>query len=135
MAAARVIVDTGPLVGFIDTDDQWHGWARAQFAELPCPMLTSEAVLSEACYLLGHLSDRLLEMVQLNALEIEPLFPTQGARIRELMRRYAPRMQLADACIVRLSELHPTARVLSTDTADFRIYRRNRSEKLPLILP
>ena len=135
MAAARVIIDTGPLVGFIDTDDQWHGWAREQFAALPCPMLTSEAVLSEACYLLEHLSDHLLEMVQLNALEIEPLFPTQGVRIRELMRRYAPRMQLADACVVRLSELHPAARVLTTDTADFRIYRRNRSEKLPLILP
>ena len=135
MAAARIIIDTGPLVGFIDTADQWHGWARERFAELPCPMLTSEAVLSEASYLLEHLSDRLMEMVQLNALEIEPLFPSESVRIRELMRRYAPRMQLADACIVRLSELHPTARVLTTDSADFRVYRRNRSEKLPLILP
>jgi hypothetical protein len=106
-----------------------------RFAELPCPMLTCEAVLSEASYLLGGLSDRLLEMVQLNALEIEPLFPGQGARMRELMRRYAPRMQLADAGVVRLAELHPAAQVLTTDAADFRIYRRNRREKLSLILP
>jgi predicted nucleic acid-binding protein len=135
MAAAKVIIDTGPLVGFLDASDQWHNWAREQFSELPSPMLTCESVLSEASYLLGDLSDGLLEMVQLNALEIEPLLPAQGVRIRELMRRYAPRMQLADAGVVRLSELHPAAQVLTTDAADFRIYRRNRREKLPLILP
>lgn len=51
------------------------------------------------------------------------------------MARYAGRMQFADACLVRLSELHPTAQVLTTDTRDLRIYRRNRNERLPLIAP
>lgn len=137
MAAARdrIIVDTGPLVGFLDESDQWHTWAKARFAELPSPMLTCEPVLSEASYLLEGQGDRLFEMIELGALEISPLFPVHTARIRALLHGYAPRMQLADACLVRLSELYPAARVLTTDAADFRIYRRNRTEKIPLILP
>jgi predicted nucleic acid-binding protein len=134
-AADRIIIDTGPLVGFLDESDQWHAWGKARFAELPSPMLTCEPVLSEASYLLEGQSDRLFEMIDLGALEIVPLFPAHNARIRTLMHSYAPRMQLADACLVRLSELYPAARVLTTDGADFRIYRRNRTEKIPLILP
>lgn len=134
-ATARIIIDTGPLVGFLDESDQWHAWAKARFAELPSPMLTCEPVLSEASYLLEGQSDRLFEMIDLGALEIVPLFPAHNTRIRGLLRSYAPRMQLADACLVRLAELHPAARVLTTDATDFRVYRRNRTEKIPLILP
>jgi hypothetical protein len=44
-------------------------------------------------------------------------------------------MQFADACLVRLAELHPAASVLTTDTRDFSIYRRNGKERLQLIAP
>ena len=66
MAAPRVILDTGPLVGFLDVSDQWHDWSLARFGELPSPMLTCEAVISEATYLLGSgpAADRLFEMIQ-----------------------------------------------------------------------
>ena len=133
--ANKIIVDTGPLVGFVDRSDQWHDWAKAQFDRLPSPMLTCESVLSEASYLLNGQTDQLFEMIDIGALEIAPLFPEHNHRLRNLMHSYAPRMQLADACIVHLSELHPSAGVLTTDVADFRIYRRNRNEKLPLIVP
>ena len=75
-------------------------------------MLTCEAVLSEATYLLrgGPAADRLFEMVELGALDIAPLFPHESPKIRAFMKRYAGRAQLADACVVRLSELHPLAR-------------------------
>jgi predicted nucleic acid-binding protein len=136
MAGARIIVDTGPLVGFVDADDQWHAWSVARFNELPAPFLTCEAVISEATYLLGTEGDgKLLELIEAGVLEISPLLPRETTRLRLLMTRYAGRMQFADACLVRLSELHPAAQVLSTDTRDFRIYRRNRNERLPLIAP
>ena len=137
MAAPSVILDTGPLVGFLDASDQWHEWSTARFAELPSPMLTCEAVLSEAAFLLGNgpSADRIFEMVEVGALEIAPLFPRESAKIRAFMARYVERAQVADACIVRLSELHPRCRVLTTDGTDFRVYRRNRSERLPLIAP
>jgi predicted nucleic acid-binding protein len=137
MAAPSVILDTGPLVGFLDSSDQWHEWSVARFGELPSPMLTCEAVLSEATYLLGGgpATDRLFEMMELSALEIAPLFPAESPKIRAFMTRYAGRAQLADACLVRLSELHPKARVLTCDGEDFRIYRRHRSERIPIISP
>ena len=137
MAAPRVILDTGPLVGFLDVSDQWHDWSLARFGERPSPMLTCEAVISEATYLLGSgpAADRLFEMIQLGALNVAPLFPHEAPQIRAFMARYAGRAQLADACVVRLSELHPRAQVLTSDGADFRIYRRNRNERIPIIAP
>ncbi len=137
MAGPSVILDTGPLVGFLDASDQWHAWSLARFGELPSPMLTCEAVLSEATYLLGSgpAADRIFEMIELGALDLAPLLPRESPKIRAFMARYAGRAQLADACIVRLSELHPRAQVLTSDAEDFRIYRRNRSERIPLIAP
>ncbi len=137
MAGPSVILDTGPLVGFLDASDQWHEWSVARFGELPSPMLTCEAVLSEATYLLGGgpAADRIFEMIELGALDVAPLFPRETPKIRAFMTRYAGRAQFADGCIVRLSELHSRARVLTTDAEDFRIYRRNRNERIPLIAP
>jgi uncharacterized protein len=48
------ILDTGPLVGALDRDDQWHPWAAKQFAAIAQPALTCDAVISEACFLLRH---------------------------------------------------------------------------------
>ncbi|HWA28010.1 MAG TPA: PIN domain-containing protein [Lacunisphaera sp.] len=136
MAGARIIVDTGPLVGFLDADDQWHDWSVARFNELPGPYLTCEAVISEASYLLGAQGDdKLLEMVEAGVLEVVALLPREASKLRQVMKRHAGRVQYADACLLRLSELHPAARVVTTDTRDFRIYRHNRSERLPLICP
>lgn len=137
MAAPKVILDTGPLVGFLDASDQWHAWSLARFGELPSPMLTCEAVLSEATYLLGGgpAADRLFAMIELGALEIVPLFPHESPKIRAFIARYAGRAQLADACVVRLSEMYPHAQVLTSDAADFRIYRRHRSERISIIAP
>lgn len=136
MAGAKIIIDTGPLVGFIDADDQWHAWSVARFNALPGPFLTCEAVISEATYLLGaEGDDKLLEMAEAGVLEIAPLLSRETPRLRQLMARYSGRMQFADACLVRLSELHLTARILTTDTRDFHIYRRNRNERLPVIAP
>ena len=52
MPVATVIVDTGPIVALLDADEAHHEWARTQFAALAAPLLTCEAVLSEASFLL-----------------------------------------------------------------------------------
>jgi hypothetical protein len=43
-------------------------------------------------------------------------------------------MSLADACLVRLSELIPQSIVLTLDS-DFHVYRRNGNQPIPLIYP
>ena len=74
-------------------------------------------------------------MVELGALDIAPLFPHESPKIRAVMKRSAGRAQLADACVVPLSELHTLARVLTCDRDDFRVYRRNRHDRMPMMAP
>jgi uncharacterized protein len=45
------------------------------------------------------------------------------------------RPDLADLCLVRLSELQPKHSVVTVDVSDFRMYRRNQREVIPLIHP
>ncbi|MCX6939727.1 MAG: hypothetical protein NTX09_03135 [Verrucomicrobia bacterium] len=76
-----------------------------------------------------------LEVIPLGTLDLVRLFPQESPKIRVLMARYAGCAQQADACVVRLSEWHPQAQILTSDGADFRSYRRNRSERIPIITP
>jgi predicted nucleic acid-binding protein len=43
-------------------------------------------------------------------------------------------MSLADACLVRLSELHRDSTVFTLDS-DFRIYRRHGNKVIPVLMP
>jgi predicted nucleic acid-binding protein len=53
-----------------------------------------------------------------------------------LLKKYADRqMDLADACIVRMSELTRDCRVITLDRNDFEVYRRNGRDVIPLIVP
>jgi len=61
---------------------------------------------------------------------------SEMSRLRQLAARYADRKpHLADLCLIRLSELHPKHSVITVDVTDFRVYRRNRREIIPLIYP
>jgi len=46
-----VLLDTGPLLAFIDARDQYHDWVRSQFALIQPPLQTCEPVWTEACFL------------------------------------------------------------------------------------
>ena len=57
-------------------------------------------------------------------------------RLAELTDQYEDRNpDLADLCLIRMSELNPKLPVITTDVKDFRVYRRNRREAIPLIVP
>lgn len=118
--------------------DIHHAWAVEQFARLRPPLLTCEAVLSETSYLLGHGSPSalaLLDLVERRVVKLELQVQTEVMRIRELEARYASvPMAFADACLVRLAELHHDATVWTTD-GDFRIYRRNGRQRIRTLMP
>ena len=50
MATTKVLLDAGPLIGFLNRKDQYHQWAVERCAALTDPLWTCEAVLSEAIY-------------------------------------------------------------------------------------
>ncbi len=55
--------------------------------------------------------------------------------VENLMQRYASvPMSLADACVVRMSEIHEDSSVLTLDS-DFRIYRKHRNQNISVIMP
>ncbi len=136
--AERTIVDTGPLVALLNARDVHHGWARAEFGRREAPLHTCEAVLSEAQHLVvrgGGNPVQILEMLHRGALTVGLHVEAEVDRLLRLQRSYRELpMSLADACLVRMTELHHQSRVLTTDT-HFRIYRRHARQLIPLLVP
>ncbi len=136
--AALVLVDAGPLVAALRKRDRQHAWARAQLAARLAPLLTCEAVLSEAFYLLQGVSggcDALAALIERGLLEVGFDFQDEREATLRLLHKYTDTpMSFADACLVRMSELHRDSRVFTLDH-DFAAYRRNGRERIPLITP
>lgn len=131
------ICDTGPLVAYFNRNDPHHAWAVEQMRALRPPLRTCEAVLTETAYFLREDRldpDVLFEMVERGALEVDFDFTAHWPRLRTLMARY-PQMDLADACLVSMSERWPRARVLTLDRRDFAVYRRNDRQVIEFIAP
>jgi predicted nucleic acid-binding protein len=79
----EAILDTGPLVGSLDRDDQWHEWSAKQFAAIQQPALTCEAVISEACFLLRDVPDsrqKIFALVERGVLRVVPVLPMNRRR-------------------------------------------------------
>ncbi len=133
-----VLLDTGPLVAIMNRRDQFHTWAQQEMAMLQPPLLTCEAVLVEAWFLLGRVPNgrsSLLRFLNQSELRISIQFAQEKDRLLELMQRYSSvPMSVADACLVRLSEKFPTGVVLTLDS-DFLVYRRFDREPIPTIMP
>ena len=135
-----IIADTGPLVAMLDRDDQDHAWAVREGRKLPPKMISCEAVLSEVHFLTQDLPEaesRVEGWLADGRLELPFTVRDHHSLIHELMAlaRYANvPMSFADACLVRMSELWPEAPVFTLDS-DFRVYRRNKRQSLPLICP
>jgi predicted nucleic acid-binding protein len=131
----RAIADTGFLVAFARNADQHHDWALDVAKGITGPMLTCEAVLAEAAFHLES-SSYVLSLVEDELLEVAFDFSQNLPHLQELARRYSDRKpDLADLCLIRMSELHPRHTVITVDERDFRVYRRNKRETIPLICP
>jgi uncharacterized protein len=133
-----IVLDTGPLVAFIDREDACHRWACEQLRSLEPPFLTCEAVISESLFLLRRAHNgvpTLMNMLQEDLIRLDFDLDAHLDPIARLIAKYQEvPMSLADACLVRMSELHSTARVFTLD-ADFKLYRRIGRQTIPLIFP
>ena len=131
------ICDTGPLVAYLNRNDPYHSWALAAMKQVRPPLLTCEAVLTEAVYFLredGVDVDPIFTLIEKNAVVVAFDLAANWARVRALMKRWE-RMDLADASIVVMSEVRPKSQVLTVDRKDFTIYRRNDRQVIDFIAP
>ena len=100
-------------------------------------MLTCEPVLTEAAYFLREDQldvDPLFELIERDAVRPDFDLSAHWPRVRTLMARYQ-HMDLADASIVVMSELHRRCQVLTVDRKDFSIYRRNDRQVIDFVAP
>ena len=136
--AGIYLIDTGPIVALIDQRDQWHDWAVHALQPLVPPLYTCEAVISEAYFLLGRTNNgktALLGLLTDGLIQIPWQLSENLTPVQDLLLRYqSVPMSLADACLVRMAEQIQNATVITLDS-DFRIYRRNRNQPIPTLMP
>ena len=132
------IVDTGPLVAFFDRAERHHRWVAERVEELEAPLLVCEPVLTETIYLLARYpmaQDALFELLQNGAISVAFRIEEHVGALRRLLQKYRDMpMSLADACVVRMAEIHERHAVLTLDS-DFSVYRKNGRVPLTLIHP
>lgn len=133
-----VIVDTGPLVALLNRRERHHAWAAKIMDSIEPPILTCDAVLSEACFLLQNMDggpDAVMELVARGIVRSDFRVMAEVESVRALMKKFATvPMSLADACVVRMTELDQKSVVLTLDS-HFKVYRRNKRQVVPTLMP
>jgi len=134
----RFIADTGPIIALLNPHDPLHAWAKRTFTSIEPPVLTCDAVIVEACFLASRVhrgADRVLGLMASNAIRLAFDLNTEIEPVRELIKRYdSVPMSLADARLVRMSELDRSVVVVTIDS-DFSIYRRHARQAIPVVMP
>ena len=130
------LIDTGPLVSALARNEPQFGpWAKDLLRRLPTPLYTCEAVLTEASHFLGN-ADPVLAAIADGLLLSPWTLAEHHLRVRELIRKYADQpMDLADACLVAMSEKWWQSKVITLDATDFKVYRRRGRHAIPLLTP
>lgn len=132
----QVIVDTGFIVALLDQREPMHDPVTQKLAEIVPPLLTCEAVVSEAAFLLQRANrgqEGLLLLLRRGQLEVRFDLSTELLAVLDLMERYrSVPASLADAELVRMAELYPNSSIFTLDS-DFQIYRKNRDVPIPLV--
>jgi uncharacterized protein len=129
------IADTGFVVAFLNRRDRHHEWADEIGKRTSEPLLTCDAVLAETIFQVRSVAE-VLGLVQFGFLKLA--FDLRGnlSEVLDLAERYRDRgPDLADLCLIRMSELYENLPVLTIDENDFRVYRRNRRDVIPLVCP
>lgn len=125
-----ILVDAGPLVALVHSDDRNHSLCRGTYRDLDQPMATVWPAFTEAMHLLKFswaAQEALWEFVQREVLEFLPIGGKEIARMQELMRKYRDLpMDLADAALVAVAERERMRTVFTLDQKDFRVYRPSR---------
>lgn len=136
--AGELLLDTGALVSLLDRSQKHHAEFAELFGEWDRPVVSTEAVLTEATHLLGGVPGGRQACVDFFLSGGALLVPATTASLRRasaLVKQYADLpMDYADATLVVLAEELDTNRVFTTDRRDFAVYRikgRRRFEILP----
>ncbi len=134
----QVILDTGAIVALINRQDQHHQWVVRELATIQPPLITCEAVISEAFFLLRRVRngiDSLKKLLDEKHIQVVFQLDPEVQFVTALIIGYSSvPMAFADACLVRMTELYPNSAVFTIDH-DFQIYRKNTHQLISTIAP
>jgi predicted nucleic acid-binding protein len=131
------LLDTGAIVALLDRSEQYHSRSTTAVQQLKKPLVTCEAVIAEACFLLRSVegaSEAVVENVEKGIFQTPFSLARSSARVRRVLRKYKDmRIDLADACLICLAEDLKTGEILTLDS-DFRFYRWDRKRPFQLLI-
>jgi predicted nucleic acid-binding protein len=131
----RNVLDAGPLIAALNSRDSHHRWARETLKRLGPPFYSCPEAMAEASAMTGQPA-AIVEMILAEEIILDFDLTEQAAAVLALLKKYRDRrMDLADACIVRMSELIRDCQVVTVDKDDFAAYRRNGRDFIPVIVP
>jgi len=131
-----VLLDTGVFVALLDRSEKFHHACAEAVRELEAPLITCEAVIAESCYLLRNLPgapEAVIENVAAGTLQIPFQLSPEAVAVKQVLRKYRDhKIDLADACLIRLAEEFETADILTLDK-DFAVYRWSRNKPFRIL--
>jgi len=134
--AAELLLDTGALVCLLDRSQALHQEFARFFGTWAGPVVSSEAVLTEATHLLGRARGGREACVRFFLAGGALLVPSTAASLRRcerLLEQYADLpMDYADATLVALAEERGLSRVFTLDR-HFRAYRAARGKAFSVV--
>jgi predicted nucleic acid-binding protein len=134
----KIIIDSGPIVAFLNKKDNYHEWALSQFSLLTPPFFTCESVISEVCFLLRNTENgpqNVFRLIERELIKIHFNLELEMPLIGALISKYKNiPTSLADACLVRMSE-QITSSIICTLDSDFKIYRKDKRKVIPVLIP
>jgi uncharacterized protein len=130
-----VLLDTGVIVALLDRSEKTHLACAEAVRSSQAPLVTCEAVIGEACYLLRNLlgaSEAVMENVAAGNFQIAFQISREATMVKQILRKYRDRKaDFADACLIRMADEFDTADILTLDK-DFRAYRWGRNKPFRL---
>jgi uncharacterized protein len=131
-----VLLDTGVIVALLDRSERFHQACATAIRELETPIITCEAVIAESCFLLRNLQgapEAVIENVAAGIFQLPFQLSQEAVGVKQILRKYRDRkIDLADACLIRLADEFETADILTLDK-DFAIYRWGRSKPFRIL--
>jgi len=131
------LIDTGAIVAIVESDDAWHADCLSALASLRFPLLTTEAVLTEAFHLVGrtaHARGRLWGFLRSGGITLAPIENSDLPALHALMAQYNDHpMDFADATLVHLAAREAVSLILTVDHNDFETYRIGGKKKFTIL--
>ena len=131
------LIDTGAILAIVEFDDHWHLPCLEALRSVQVPLLTTEAVLTEAFHLIARRSrdkEKVWRLVLSGGISVRSMGDPDLPVLHALMAQYKDRpMDFADATLVHLAAHEGISLILTVDFDDFETYRIGGRKKFTIL--